>query len=69
MGRMFYDLRVLNSAEVISVSPKNFSSGYAGQAAQKTHELLLSAVGKTLFIDEAYGKLYSSITPYKMRTV
>ena len=55
MGRMFYDLRILNSAEVISVRPDSFVTGYAGQAAQKTHEILLSAVGKTLFIDEAYG--------------
>jgi hypothetical protein len=57
MGRMFKQLGVLQSDEVVCCSPADFSTGYAGgQAAIKTKGMLEKALGKTLFIDEAYGK-------------
>jgi hypothetical protein len=58
MGRMFKQLGVLHSDEVICCAPADFSPGYAGgQAAIKTKSMLEKALGKTLFIDEAYGEL------------
>ncbi|KAG5192046.1 P-loop containing nucleoside triphosphate hydrolase protein [Tribonema minus] len=56
MGRMFKELGVLQSDEVISCSPADFTTGFAGgQAAIRTKEMLNKALGRTLFIDEAYG--------------
>jgi ATPase family associated with various cellular activities (AAA) len=60
MGAMFKQLGVLQSDEVVSCSPADFTIGYAGgQAAKKTQSILQKALGKTLFIDEAYGTLLS----------
>jgi hypothetical protein len=56
-GRMFKQLGVLHSDEVICCAPADFSTGYAGgQAAIKTKGMLEKALGKTLLIDEAYGE-------------
>jgi transcriptional regulator with AAA-type ATPase domain len=56
MGKMFTQLGVLQSDEVVSCSPADFTTGYAGgQAAKQTQGILQKAIGKTLFIDEAYG--------------
>ncbi|KAG5175821.1 hypothetical protein JKP88DRAFT_141632, partial [Tribonema minus] len=56
MGRMFKELGVLQSDEVICTSPADFTTGFAGgQAAIRTKEMLNKALGRVLFIDEAYG--------------
>ena len=56
MGKMFHDLGLLQSDEVISTRPSDFVTGYADQAGKQTQTILDSALGKTLFIDEAYGE-------------
>jgi hypothetical protein len=67
MGKMFKQLGVLQSDEVVSCSPADFTTSYAGgQAAKQTQAILQKAIGKTLFIDEAYDMttctaLYSHI--------
>eukprot|EP00899_Mesostigma_viride_P014092 jgi/Mesvir1/22684/Mv14107-RA.1 len=55
MGRMFCQLGVLHSEDVVQCSPSDFLTGYGGQAALKTKEMFANALGKVLFVDEAYG--------------
>ncbi|CAN0309256.1 unnamed protein product, partial [Discosporangium mesarthrocarpum] len=52
MGRMFKNLGVLHSEWIISCSPSDFLTGRTGL---KTKSKVEEAVGKVLFIDEAYG--------------
>ncbi|CAM9784239.1 unnamed protein product, partial [Choristocarpus tenellus] len=55
MGKMFKELGVLQSEGVVSCSPSDFVTGYIGQTAIKTKAKVEEAIGKVLFIDEAYG--------------
>lgn len=54
MGQVFYNLGVLASPDVVEVSAKDLQTGYVGQAPGKTREVFKNALGKVLFIDEAY---------------
>ncbi|CAB1107617.1 unnamed protein product [Ectocarpus sp. CCAP 1310/34] len=62
VGRMFKQVSVIHSDDVVSCPPSDFTTGssssdecFVGQAALKTKEILDKAIGKVLFIDEAYG--------------
>lgn len=46
------------------VSRPDFISGYLGQTDKKTNDLLNSAIGKVLFIDEAYSLYSGDKDPY-----
>eukprot|EP00397_Hematodinium_sp_SG-2012_P000289 GEMP01000289.1.p1 GENE.GEMP01000289.1~~GEMP01000289.1.p1 ORF type:complete len:2487 (+),score=732.48 GEMP01000289.1:46-7506(+) len=54
MGKMLAALGLLGSSEVVECSASDFVTGYVNQASGKTRELFRSALGKVLFIDEAY---------------
>lgn len=54
MGRMFFSLGLLPCDDVVEISASDLVTGYAGQAGQKTLDVLTKARGKVLFIDEAY---------------
>lgn len=54
MGRMYYSAGLLPCDDVYQKSPKDFNTGYLGQAGLKTRDILTSARGGVLFIDEAY---------------
>jgi len=54
VGALFKSLDLLASADVIECSASDFGTGFAGQAAGKTRQIFESALGKTLFVDEAY---------------
>ena len=54
LGQIFYDMGLLAAPEVIDVSASQLIGEYCGQTAPKTARLLESALGKVLFIDEAY---------------
>ncbi|MCJ1382149.1 hypothetical protein MMC17_005261 [Xylographa soralifera] len=54
MGDVFYDMGFLSSPEVLECSATNLVAGYVGQTALKTVQQLEKALGKVLFIDEAY---------------
>ncbi|CAK4032789.1 nfx1-type zinc finger-containing 1 [Lecanosticta acicola] len=54
MGKVYYDMGFLASAEVVSCSASDLIGEYVGQTGPKTRKLLESALGKVLFIDEAY---------------
>ncbi|KAF2170835.1 hypothetical protein M409DRAFT_63884 [Zasmidium cellare ATCC 36951] len=54
MGKVFYDMGFLASAEVMSCSASDLVGEYVGQTGPRTRKLLEKALGKVLFIDEAY---------------
>ncbi|KAK7051490.1 hypothetical protein VNI00_004464 [Paramarasmius palmivorus] len=54
MGHVFYDMGMLSSPEVIECSASDMIGKYVGHTGPKTRELFERALGKVLFIDEAY---------------
>jgi len=54
MGQLFYHMGFLSTDEVIECSASHMVGRYTGQSAPKVVSLLESALGKVLFIDEAY---------------
>ncbi|RXW16619.1 hypothetical protein EST38_g9234 [Candolleomyces aberdarensis] len=54
MGQVYYDMGVLASAEVIECSASDLVGQYVGHTGPKTRKLFEKAVGKVIFIDEAY---------------
>ncbi|KAH8103941.1 P-loop containing nucleoside triphosphate hydrolase protein [Cristinia sonorae] len=54
MGQVFYDMGLLASAEVVECSASDLVGQYVGHTGPKTRALFEKAIGKVLFIDEAY---------------
>lgn len=54
MGQVYYDMGFLSSTEVIECSASDLVGKYVGQTGPKTKQVLERALGKVLFIDEAY---------------
>lgn len=54
MGRVYYDMGFLSTHEVIECSASDLIGQYVGQTGPKTKEQLDRALGKVLFVDEAY---------------
>ncbi|KAG5647446.1 hypothetical protein DXG03_009376 [Asterophora parasitica] len=54
MGQVYYDMGFLSSKEVMECSASDLVGQYVGQTGPKTKQLLEKAVGRVLFIDEAY---------------
>ncbi|GIQ81727.1 CbxX/CfqX family protein, partial [Kipferlia bialata] len=55
MGMFFHALGVLATNEIKVTTAKDFEAPYVGQSAKKTTDLFDEALGKVLFIDEAYA--------------
>lgn len=54
LGRMFFDMGFLATTEVEICSASELIGEYVGQTGPKTREMFQKALGKVLFIDEAY---------------
>lgn len=54
MGQVYYDMGLLATHEVIETSVTDLVGQYVGQTGPKTQKVLEQALGKVLFIDEAY---------------
>lgn len=54
MGQVYYDMGFLSTAEVHECSATDLVAGFVGQTGPKTIKLLEKALGRVLFIDEAY---------------
>ncbi|KAI3528554.1 ATPase [Colletotrichum abscissum] len=54
MGKVFYDMGFLAKAEVIDCSASDLIGEYIGHTGPKVQQLLEKALGKVLFVDEAY---------------
>ena len=54
IGQVYYDLGYVSSLEVIECSASDLIGQYVGQTGPKTRAQLDKALGKILFVDEAY---------------
>ncbi|WP_168582554.1 AAA family ATPase [Gephyromycinifex aptenodytis] len=54
IGGIYHALGMLSTGQLIEVDRSELVAGYLGQTAAKTAEVVQSAVGGVLFIDEAY---------------
>lgn len=55
IGKIYHALGVLSKGHFIEVDRSGLVAGYVGQTALKTKEVIDSAIGGVLFIDEAYS--------------
>ncbi|KAM7215771.1 helicase required for RNAi-mediated heterochromatin assembly 1 [Rhypophila decipiens] len=54
MGKVFYDMGFLATAEVVECSATDLIGMYVGQTGPKVQQVLDKALGRVLFVDEAY---------------
>uniref|UniRef100_D8QIN5 AAA+ ATPase domain-containing protein n=1 Tax=Schizophyllum commune (strain H4-8 / FGSC 9210) TaxID=578458 RepID=D8QIN5_SCHCM len=54
MGQIYFDMGFLGSSEVVECSASDLVGQYVGHTGPKTQKLFEKALGKVLFIDEAY---------------
>lgn len=54
MGKVYYDMGFLSTAEVVDCSATDMIGQFVGHTGPKVQKLLEKALGKILFIDEAY---------------
>ena len=54
VAKILYQLGFLKNNKVIETTPRDFIAGYVGQTAIKAKNLIDSAAGGVIFIDEAY---------------
>jgi len=55
IGKIFYAFGLLDAPEVVEAQRSDLVGEYLGATAIKTNELIDSALGRVLFIDEAYS--------------
>ena len=54
MGKVFYDMEFLAKADVVECSATELIGSYVGHTGPKVQKVLENALGRVLFIDEAY---------------
>lgn len=54
MGKVFYDMGFLAKAEVVECSATELIGEFLGQTGPKVQKVLENALGRVLFVDEAY---------------
>ncbi len=54
-GRLYRSLGLLATDQVVEITREDLVSGYVGQTATKTNEVIDRALDGVLFLDEAYG--------------
>ena len=59
IGEIYYCLDILPTTNFVECSKADLEAGYVGQTALKTTEVIESALGGVLFIDEAYSLIKS----------
>jgi TPR repeat protein/SpoVK/Ycf46/Vps4 family AAA+-type ATPase len=57
---LYYSIGIIPSNRIVEVDRSGLVAGYVGQSALKTREVIQSALGGVLFIDEAYALAQSN---------
>ena len=55
LAQLYANIGVLSKGQLVEVDRSGLVAGYVGQTALKTQEVITSALGGVLFIDEAYS--------------
>ena len=55
LGKLYNKIGILSKGQLVEVDRSGLVAGYVGQTALKTQEVIQSALGGVLFIDEAYS--------------
>ncbi|MBQ6454288.1 MAG: AAA family ATPase, partial [Coriobacteriales bacterium] len=55
IATMLYKIGIIRQNKCVEVSSKDLVAGYVGQTDKRTHEVVMSALGGILFVDEAYS--------------
>lgn len=55
LGEIYKDLGVISKGQLVEVDRSGFAGQYQGHTAEKVREVVKSALGGVLFIDEAYS--------------
>lgn len=66
MGKVFYDMGFLATAEVVECSATELIGSYVGHTGPKVQKVLENALDRVLFIDEAYRLAHSGFTKEAM---
>lgn len=69
VGEILYQKGIISQRKFIEVSRSDLVAGYIGQTAKKTREILESALGGVLFIDEAYSLSQGSENDFGIEAV
>ena len=69
ISRIYKALGVLSKGQLIEVDRSNLVAGYVGQTAIKTKEIIDSAIGGVLFIDEAYTLAGGNTSDYGQEAI
>ena len=64
IGQLYRAIGILSQGQLVEVDRSGLVAGYVGQTALKTQEVLQSALGGVLFLDEAYALAPASPTDY-----
>ena len=59
LAKVYYAMGILSQGQLIETDRSGLVAGYVGQTAIKVQEIVKSALGGVLFIDEAYTLTYS----------
>ena len=60
IAKIYHSMGILSQGQCIEVDRAGLVAGYVGQTALKVHDVVKTALGGVLFIDEAYTLTYSS---------
>jgi predicted kinase len=58
VAEFYYEIGILSTKEYVECSASDLIAQYVGQSGPKTREMLSKALGKVLFVDEAYRLSY-----------
>ncbi len=69
IGALYKSIGILSSGQLIEVGREDLVGQYIGHTAQKTKDVLNSAMGGVLFIDEAYTLSNSTINDFGQEAI